>query len=46
MRDAMRHFIAEFVGTFALVFVGSGSDHDGAAHERRPPLIDRHSRMG
>ena len=25
MRDAWRHFTAEFVGTFALVFVGSGA---------------------
>jgi aquaporin Z len=25
MRDAERHFVAEFVGLFALVFVGSGS---------------------
>lgn len=25
MRDALRHVIAEFVGTFALVFVGSGA---------------------
>ena len=25
MRDAVRHFIAEFVGIFALVFVGSGA---------------------
>lgn len=25
MRDSLRHFIAEFVGTFALVFVGGGS---------------------
>jgi MIP family channel proteins len=25
MRDAWRHMIAEFVGTFALVFVGSGA---------------------
>jgi MIP family channel proteins len=24
MRDPIRHFIAEFVGTFALVFIGSG----------------------
>lgn len=24
MRDSWRHFVAEFVGTFALVFVGSG----------------------
>lgn len=25
MRDALRHFVAEFVGTFALVFVGSAA---------------------
>jgi MIP family channel proteins len=25
MRDALRHFVAEFVGTFALVFVGGGA---------------------
>src|SRR6476660_3171480 len=25
MRDAWRHFIAEFIGTFALVFVGGGT---------------------
>ena len=25
MRDSWRHFVAEFVGTFALVFVGSGA---------------------
>jgi len=25
MRDSLRHFVAEFVGTFALVFVGGGS---------------------
>src|SRR5262245_523112 len=25
MRDAWRHFVAEFVGTFALVFVGGGA---------------------
>lgn len=25
MRDAVRHFVAEFVGTFALVFVGGGA---------------------
>ncbi len=24
MRDSLRHFVSEFVGTFALVFVGSG----------------------
>src|SRR5580765_527374 len=25
MRDAWRHFIAEFIGTFALVFIGGGA---------------------
>lgn len=25
MRDSIRHFAAEFIGTFALVFIGSGS---------------------
>jgi len=25
MRDALRHFVAEFIGIFALVFVGSGA---------------------
>jgi len=25
MRDSLRHFVAEFIGTFALVFVGGGS---------------------
>src|ERR1043165_8060237 len=25
MRDSWRHFIAEFIGTFALVFIGSGT---------------------
>lgn len=25
MRDSWRHFVAEFIGTFALVFVGSGA---------------------
>src|SRR5437870_11770 len=25
MKDAWRHFISEFIGTFALVFIGSGA---------------------
>src|SRR5438046_960843 len=25
MRDSLRHFVAEFVGTFALVFIGGGA---------------------
>ena len=25
MRDSWRHFVAEFVGTFALVFIGGGA---------------------
>jgi MIP family channel proteins len=25
MRDSLRHFVAEFIGTFALVFIGSGA---------------------
>jgi MIP family channel proteins len=25
MRDSLRHFFAEFIGTFALVFIGSGA---------------------
>jgi MIP family channel proteins len=31
MKDSWRHFIAEFVGTFALVFVGGGAIIAGAA---------------
>ncbi|HEU4994338.1 MAG TPA: aquaporin [Gemmatimonadaceae bacterium] len=29
MRDSFRHFVAEFVGTFALVFVGGGAIASG-----------------
>ena len=25
MRDSLRHFVAEFIGTFALVFIGGGA---------------------
>jgi glycerol uptake facilitator-like aquaporin len=25
MRDSYRHFVAEFVGTFGLVFIGGGA---------------------
>ena len=25
MKDAWRHFTAEFIGTFALVFIGGGT---------------------
>ena len=25
MKDSIRHFVAEFVGTFALVFIGGGA---------------------
>jgi MIP family channel proteins len=30
MRDAVRHFVAEFVGTFALVFIGGAAIMSGA----------------
>src|SRR5215217_1830406 len=39
MRDALRHFIAEFVGVFALVFVGSGTIMMARHTNSATPLI-------
>jgi MIP family channel proteins len=39
MRDAVRHFVAEFVGIFALVFVGSGSIMMARYSNAATPLI-------
>ena len=39
MRDSLRHFVAEFVGTFALVFVGSGSIIAAAASRMESALV-------
>ena len=39
MRDALRHFVAEFVGVFALVFVGGGSIMMGRYTTAATPLI-------
>ena len=38
MRDSWRHFIAEFVGIFALVFVGGASIMATSAHTESPLL--------
>jgi len=39
MRDSLRHFVAEFVGTFALVFVGSGTIIATQASQMNAALI-------
>lgn len=39
MRDAVRHFTAEFIGIFALVFVGSGSIMMARHTNSATPLI-------
>ncbi len=39
MRDSWRHFIAEFIGVFALVFVGGGSIMSATVSNINPLLI-------
>ena len=39
MRDSLRHFVAEFVGIFALVFVGSGAILMAQATQTAAPLL-------
>jgi MIP family channel proteins len=39
MKDSLRHFVAEFVGTFALVFIGSGAIIAAAAARLDSALI-------
>jgi len=40
MRDSLRHFVAEFVGTFALVFVGGGAILLASAPASRVSLLE------
>lgn len=39
MRDSWRHFVAEFIGVFALVFIGGGSIMSAALGGLNPTLI-------
>src|SRR5687767_3624875 len=39
MRDSVRHFVAEFIGTFALVFVGGAAIIAAAATQMESGLI-------
>jgi MIP family channel proteins len=40
MRDAWRHFAAEFIGTFALVFVGGGAIITSPMLSQQPALVN------
>ena len=39
MRDSLRHFVAEFIGTFALVFIGGGAIISATATRMDAALI-------
>jgi MIP family channel proteins len=39
MRDSLRHFVAEFIGTFALVFVGGASIISASGMQGGAPLL-------
>ena len=39
MRDSLRHFVAEFIGTFALVFIGGGAIISATAMRMDAALI-------